>query len=128
MADETAPARPVRALGTPLAATISIVATLIGLIVLAWTILFVTKGRFLKHPFERFVSAQTARQVKVAGDFQLYFAPFNVRFVAEGMTVTNPAWVRGNFFEAKKVDSVISTWSLITGNHRINWLSLDDAH
>lgn len=128
MADETTPARPARALGTPMAATISVLTTILGLIVLAWAILFVTKGRFLRHPFERIVSAQTARNVKVAGDFQLYFAPFNVKFVAEGLTVTNPAWAKGNFFQAKKVDSVISTWSLVTGNHRINWLSLDDAH
>ena len=71
MADETAPARPARALGKPLAATISVVATLIGLILLAWAILFVTKGRFLKHSFERIASSQTQRQVKVAGDFQL---------------------------------------------------------
>ena len=128
MADETTPARPARALGTPVAASISVLATLLGLLVLAWAILFVTKGRFLKHPFERIVSSQTQRQVKIAGDFQLYFNPWNVKFLAEGMTITNPAWVKGNFFEAKKIDSTISTWSLITGNRRINWLSLDDAH
>ncbi|NML07203.1 AsmA family protein [Sphingomonas sp. G-3-2-10] len=128
MAEETAPAHPVRALGKPLAATISVVASLIGLIVLAWAILFVTKGRFLKGPFERIVSSQTERQVKVGGDFQLYFAPFNVKFLAEDISVTNPAWAKGRFFEARKVDSVISTWSLITGNRRINWLSLDGAH
>jgi uncharacterized protein involved in outer membrane biogenesis len=128
MADETAPARPARALGTPLAATASVFATLLGLLVLAWAILFVTKGRFLKHPFERIVSNQTQREVKVAGDFQLYLNPWNVKFVAEGMTITNPAWLKGNLFEAKKIDSTISTWSLITGNRRINWLALDDAH
>jgi len=128
MADETTPARPARALGTPAAATLSALATLFGLLVLAWAILFVTKGRFLKHPFERIVSSQTARQVKVAGDFQLYFNPWNVKFLAEGMTVANPAWLKGNFFEAKKIDSTISTWSLITGNRRVNWLALDDAN
>ena len=128
MAEETAPARPARALGTPVAASLSVLATLIGLVVLAWAILFVTKGRFLKHPFERIVSAQTERQVKVAGDFQLYFNPWNVKFLAEGLTVTNPRWLRGNLFTAKKIDSTISTWSLITGNRRINWLALDDAN
>lgn len=128
MADEATLARPARALGTPVAATISVIATLIGLFVLAWAILFVTKGRFLKHAFEAIATSQTQRQVEVAGDFELYLAPFNVRFVAEGLTVTNPAWAKGNFFAAKKVDSVISTWSLVTGNRRINWLSLDDAH
>ena len=128
MAEETAPARPARALGTPLAASLSVFATLLGLLVLAWAILFVTKGRFLKHPFERIVSSQTSRQVKVTGDFQLYFNAWNVKFLAEGMTITNPGWLSGNFFEAKKIDSTISTWSLITGNRRINWLALDEAN
>ncbi|WP_404335588.1 AsmA family protein [Sphingomonas sp. MMS12-HWE2-04] len=123
------PAKPARAMGTPLASGIAVLTTLLGLIVLAWTILFITKGRFLKHSFERIVAGQTHRQVKVAGDFQLYFAPFNVKFVAEGLTVSNPEWAgKGNFFSAKKIDSRISTWSLITGNRRINWLGLEDGH
>ena len=96
-----APARPARALGTPLASVIAVVTTLIGLIVLAWAVLFVTKGRFLKHTFERIVAGQTHREVKVAGDFQLYFAPFNVKFLAEGLTVSNPQWAgTGHFFSA----------------------------
>jgi len=123
-----APARPIRALGTPLASVIAVVATILGLLVLAWTILFVTKGRFLKHTFERIVAGQTHRAVKVAGDFQLYLDPFNVKFVAERMTIANPAWAgKGNFFEAKRIDSRISTWSLITGRRRINWLSLENG-
>ncbi|NIJ21513.1 hypothetical protein FHS95_003216 [Sphingomonas naasensis] len=122
-------ARPARALGTPLASVIAVVATILGLIVLAWTVLFVTKGRFLKHTFEKIVAAQTHRQVEVAGDFQLYFAPFNVKFLAEGMTISNPEWAgRGSFFSASKIDSRISTWSLITGNHRVNWLGLENGH
>jgi len=124
-----APAKPARALGTPLASVLAVVTTVLGLLVLAWTILFVTKGRFLKPTFERIVAAQTHRDVKVAGDFQLYFAPFNVKFLAEGLTISNPDWAgRGNFFSAKKIDSRISTWSLITGNRRINWLGLEDGH
>ncbi|AQR74494.1 AsmA family protein [Sphingomonas sp. LM7] len=124
-----APAKPARALGTPLASVIAVVTTILGLIVLAWAILFVTKGRFLKPTFEKIVAAQTNREVKVAGDFQLYFAPFNVKFLAEGLTVSNPQWAgRGNFFSAKKIDTRISTWSLITGNRRINWLGLEDGH
>ncbi|MBB4099747.1 hypothetical protein GGR46_003319 [Sphingomonas kyeonggiensis] len=123
-----APARPIRALGTPLAGVIAVIATFLGLLVLAWTILFVTKGRFLKHSFERIVAGQTHREVKVAGDFQLYLDPFNVKFVAERMTIANPAWAgKGNFFEARRIDSRISTWSLITGNRRINWLSLENG-
>jgi uncharacterized protein involved in outer membrane biogenesis len=124
-----APAKPARALGTPLASTIAAVTTVLGLIVLAWTILFVTKGRFLKHTFENIVAGQTHRQVKVAGDFQLYFAPLNVKFLAEGLTISNPEWAgAGNFFSAKKIDSRISTWSLITGRRRINWLGLHDGN
>jgi len=124
-----APARPIRAIGTPLASVIAVVATLLGLLVLAWTVLFVTKGRFLKHTFERIVAGQTHRAVKVAGDFQLYLDPLNVKFVAERMTITNPAWAgKGNFFEARRIDSRISTWSLITGKRRINWLSLENGH
>lgn len=123
-----APARPIRALGTPLASVIAVVATLLGLIVLAWTILFVTKGRFLKHSFERIVAGQTHREVKVAGDFQLYFDPINVKFVAERMTIANPEWAgKGNFFQAKRIDSRISTWSLITGKRRVNWLGLENG-
>ncbi len=128
-ASGAAPARPARTLGTPLASVIAVVATILGLLVLAWTILFVTKGRFLKSTFEKVVAAQTHRDVRVAGDFQLYFAPFNVRFLAEGLTISNPEWAgRGNFFSARKIDSRISTWSLITGNRRINWLGLEDGH
>lgn len=122
-------ARPARALGTPLASVIAVLTTIVGLIVLAWAILYVTKGRFLKGPFERTVAAQTGREVKVAGDFQLYFDPLNLKFLAEGLTVSNPTWAgRGNLFSATKIDSRISTWSLITGNPRINWLGLQDGH
>lgn len=129
MAEEIVRPKPSRALGTPLASTIAAITTILGLIVLAWTILFVTKGRFLKGPFERIVAAQTHRQVKVAGDFQLYLNPFNVKFVAEGFSISNPEWAgHGNFFEARRIDSRISTWSLITGNRRINWLGMIDGH
>ncbi|MEN3745905.1 AsmA family protein [Sphingomonas sp. HF-S3] len=116
-----------RTIGTPAAATLSVIASLIGLMVLAWAVLFVTKGRFLKGPFERIVGGQLERQVRVGGDFQLYFAPFNVKLVAEDVTIANPRWSKGNLFEAKRVDARISTWSLITGNRRINWLSLAAA-
>jgi uncharacterized protein involved in outer membrane biogenesis len=123
-----APAPPARALGTPLASVIAAVATLLGLLVLAWTVLFVTKGRFLRHSFERIVAGQTHRDVKVEGDFQLYFNPINVKFVAERIHVANPDWAgKGNFFEAKRIDSRISTWSLITGKRRVNWLSLENG-
>ncbi|HJQ17302.1 MAG TPA: AsmA family protein [Allosphingosinicella sp.] len=104
---------------------LSLVATLIGLIILAWAILFITKGRFLKHPFERIVSAQTHRQVNVAGDFQLYLNPINVRFVAEGLTISNPEWAKQrHFFESRRVSTNIATIPLIFGHRRMNWLGL----
>ncbi|MBB5711992.1 hypothetical protein FHT02_003245 [Sphingomonas xinjiangensis] len=115
-------------MGTPLASVLSVLATVLGLLVLAWTILFVSKGRFLKHTFERIASAQSGREVKVAGDFQLYFAPINVKFLAQRITVSNPAWAgSGNFLSAALVDSRISTWSLVTHKYRFNWLSLQDG-
>ena len=58
------------------------VVTLIGLIVLAWAILFVTKGRFLKPTFVKYASRYADRAVAVAGDFQLYFNPFHLKFLA----------------------------------------------
>src|SRR3546814_648937 len=61
-----------------------IVAGLLALIVLVWAILFITKGWFLKHPFESIVSANLERQVDIGGDFQLYFAPINVKLVEIG--------------------------------------------
>ncbi|RYD30150.1 MAG: AsmA family protein, partial [Sphingomonadales bacterium] len=129
MSEQIVTPKPARTLGTPLASTIAVISTFVGLVVLAWAILFVTKGRFLKGPFERIVAGQTNRQVKVAGDFQLYFAPFNVKFLAEGLSITNPEWAgRGNFFEAKRIDSRISTWSLFTSKYRFNWLGLEDGH
>jgi uncharacterized protein involved in outer membrane biogenesis len=110
-------------------AGLSILATLIGLVILAWAVLFITKGRFLKPYFEHYVSRQTLRQVKVAGDFQLYLNPINIKFVAEGLTISNPAWARGkNFFESKRIDTSIATVPLIfSGTRRMNWLDLTDG-
>jgi AsmA family protein len=112
----------------PVGIGLAILATLIGLIVLAWAILFVTKGRFLKHRFESIVSSLAQRQVRVAGDFQLYFAPINVKFVADGMTVSNPGWAsKPNFFEARHTDTRISTIRAIFGHYHARWLNLDGA-
>lgn len=124
------PATPSRnPLNGVLAVVGSVLVSIIGLVLLAWLVLFVTKGRFLKQPFERIASSAAERDVRVAGDFQLYFAPLNVKFVAEGMTVSNPDWAtRPDFFESKLVDARISTWSLIFGEkRRVNWLQLIDG-
>lgn len=106
----------------------NIVLGILGAIFLAWLILYVTKGRFLKHPFERTVAAMTHRQVKVPGDFQLYFDVINIHFVAEGMTISNPAWAsKPNLFEAKRIDTRISTFPLIMGDRRVKWLDMLDG-
>lgn len=113
---------------SPIAVILSIVGTLIGLILLAWLILFVTKGRFLKEPFERYVGAQLQREVEVGGDFQLYLAPINVKFVAEEMTISNPEWAsEDNLFSAGRIDTRIATFPLIFGTRRVDWLRLADG-
>ncbi len=109
-----------------LAIGFAVVATIIGLIVLAWTILFVTKGRFLKPTFESIASRMTERQVKVAGDFQFYFDIIDARFVADGMTISNPTWAsKPNFFEAKHIATRIKTIPALFGERRAEWLVLD---
>jgi uncharacterized protein involved in outer membrane biogenesis len=115
------------AVTTPLAAGMAVVASVIGLIVLAWAILFVTKGRFLKHPFERIAGKMTERQVSVAGDFQLYFNPIHLKFYAEGLTVSNPDWANSRpFFTARTIDTDIATFSLLFGARKTaEWLRLD---
>ena len=118
---------PKRDLGTrTLGVGISILATLIGLLFFAWLVLFVTKGRFLKHTFERIASYHTGRTVKVAGDFNLYLDPFATKFLAEGLTISNPGWAtKPNLFSAKLIDTRIDTFSFIFGNRsKVNWINL----
>ncbi|WP_271300124.1 AsmA family protein [Sphingomonas sp. CV7422] len=98
------------------------------LLVAIWLVLYVTKGRFLRRPFERFVGGQTHRPVTVAGDFQLYFAPFRIKFVAERMTIGNPAWAtRPYLFQAERIDTRIAPLSLLWGKRRLYWLDLVDG-
>ncbi|WP_066721150.1 AsmA family protein [Sphingomonas pituitosa] len=127
-ADQAPPPRPARAMGTPLAATIAALTSIIGLVVLAWAVLFVTKGRFLKGTFESIASSSAQRKVRVAGDFQLYFAPFNLKFVAEGLSVENPDWAGTSpFFSAARIDARIATFSLLAHQKRFQWLGLTDG-
>ena len=101
---------------------------LIGLIVALWLVLYITKGRFLRHPFERFVGGQTHRAVRIDGDFQLYFAPLKIAFVAEKMTIANPAWAsRPYLFAATRIDTRIAPLSLLWGKRRLYWLDLTDG-
>ncbi|WP_238474016.1 AsmA family protein [Altericroceibacterium spongiae] len=91
-----------------------------------WLVLFITKGRFLKHPFESIASSIMERDVTVKGDFNLYFAPFNVKFLAENMRVTNPEWAgKDDFFAARLIDMRISTLPLLIGQRNIRSLVLD---
>ncbi|WP_097092576.1 AsmA family protein [Novosphingobium sp. Chol11] len=106
-----------------------IIAYIIGLIFLLWLILFITKGRFLKHPFERFLTSRLERPVNVAGDFQLYFAPITIKFRAEGMSIANTPWAsRPHFFYSDLIDTRIAPLSLIFGDkYRVRWLELRNA-
>src|SRR3546814_13557333 len=88
-----------------------------------------TKGRFLKSPAERIATRLTGREVKVTGDFQLYFNPFNIKFLAEGLTVANPDWAEGrHLFSATLIDSSIATLPLLWEERRFTWLRLDGAN
>jgi uncharacterized protein involved in outer membrane biogenesis len=90
-----------------------------------WLVLFITKGRFLKQPFESVTTRMAGRDVKVGGDFQLYFAPLKIKFYAEGLSIANPKWAtRPNLFQAQKIDMRVSPLSLLFGNRRIYWLDL----
>lgn len=100
----------------------------LGTLFAVWLILFVTKGRFLKEPVEGIASSLTEREVAVKGDFQLYFAPFRIKFLAEGLTVSNPGWAtRPYLFTARKVDTRIAPLPLLLGNWRLYWLDLTNG-
>ncbi len=106
-----------------------IILGLLAVLFLLWLILFVTKGRFLKRPFESILSRQLERPVEVGGDFQLYFAPVNIRFRAEHMRIGNLPWAsRPDVFRARLIDSRIAPLSLIFGDRaRLGWLELRDG-
>lgn len=95
---------------------------------LAWLALFLTKGRFLKSSFEAIVSRMLQRDVKVAGDFQLYFDPINIKFRAEGLSIANPEWAKDRpFFRAKTIDTRISLPRLVVGERRARWLTVEEG-
>lgn len=101
---------------------------LLTVIAAIWLVLFVTKGRFLRHPFESIVGKLTHRTVTVGGDFQLYFAPWRIKFVAEKIAVSNPGWAtRPNLFTADRIDSRIAPLSLLFGKRRFTWLELTNG-
>ncbi|KQN93209.1 AsmA family protein [Sphingomonas sp. Leaf231] len=103
---------------------LGVVATLFAV----WLVLFVTKGRFLKRPFENIVGKLTHRPVTVGGDFQLYFAPLRIKFYAERVAVGNPGWAtRPHLFTADRIDSRIAPLSLLFGKRRFHWLDLTNG-
>lgn len=103
----------------------NVVIGLVATIFAVWLVLFITKGRFLKHPFERIVTSMIDRTVKVQGDFQLYFAPFRIKFYAENLSVANPAWAsRPHLFSAARIDTRIAPLSLIFGERHIYFIDL----
>ncbi len=99
---------------------------IVGIIFAIWLILFITKGRFLKGPFERIMTSRLERKVAVGGDFQLYFAPISIKFLAEGFSIANVPWAsRPHLFRADLIDTRISPLSLIFGDrYRVTWLTL----
>lgn len=94
---------------------------------LAWAILYFTKGRFLKSTFERYASSASGRIVRVPGDFQLYFDPITVKFLAEGMTVSNPVWRSGQLWQSERIEARVATLPLIWGEQRVKMLDLRGA-
>lgn len=118
-----------RLVGTPLAVFLALVTTILGLLVLAWSVLYITKGRFLKPYFERIVGNATDRRIQVGGDFNLYFAPVDLKFRAENMTVSNPDWAGPrNFYEGKLIDARVHTFATLFGKRRIKTLTLDGSN
>ena len=117
---------PRRAAGWRIARDVAL--AIVGLIFALWLILFLTKGRFLKHPFETIVGKLTHREVRVAGDFQLYFAPLQIKFAAQGFSIANPGWAsRPYLFRADALDSRIAPLSLLFGRRRFYWLDLTNG-
>ncbi|WP_260597473.1 AsmA family protein [Sphingomonas endolithica] len=114
---------------SPIGWVTRIILSILFLIVLAWAILFITKGRFLKHTFEKYMSRSAGRDVRVAGDFQFYFNPINLKVYAEGLSVANPDWAREQrprFFEAKRIDLRFAIVPLIfSGTKRVNRLEIE---
>ncbi|MBO9498744.1 MAG: AsmA family protein [Novosphingobium sp.] len=112
----------------PLRIAIRAVSIALLILFVLWLVLFVTKGRFLKHPFESIAGSILHREVRIDGDFNLYFAPIDIRFKAEKMRISNPDWARGkDLFTADLIDTRIRTFPLILGRQKIRWLTLRNS-
>jgi AsmA family protein len=101
---------------------------LVAVPLLLWGLLFMTKGRFLKGPFETIASRMTGRQISVGGDFQLYFAPFDLRVLAEDLSLANPPWATDpHLLTAERIDARVVPLSLVVGDTRLSRLELVGA-
>jgi uncharacterized protein involved in outer membrane biogenesis len=93
-----------------------------------WLTLYITKGRFLRPTFESVATRTLHRDVKVGGDFQLYFDPLDAKFRAERMTISNPDWARNKtLFSADAIEARIKTLALLLGRQRVRVLTLDNS-
>lgn len=98
---------------------------LIGAVFVVWLVLYITKGRFLRGPFETVVGRAIGREIRVGGDFQLYFDPLDIKFLAERMRISNPAWAtRPDLFAAERIETRIPPLSLLFGKRRMRFLDL----
>ncbi|MEE4454635.1 AsmA family protein [Novosphingobium resinovorum] len=106
----------------------NVLIVVIAAIFAVWLVVFITKGRFLKHPFESIASSLSDREVRVGGDFQLYFAPLRIKFLAERLAVSNPQWARGStLFAARRIEARIAPLSLLFGRRHVYSLDLDQG-
>jgi len=105
---------------------VRILLSIIGVLFAIWLILFITKGRFLKTPFEQILGKRLQREVRVEGDFQLYFAPISIKFLAEKAQIGNLPWAsQPHLFRADLIDARISPLNLLFGDKvRLPWLEL----
>ena len=126
-ASTSAPSEPAarRRLSRPWRIARNVALGVLAVLFAIWLVLFVTKGRFLRGPFQSVVGRMLHREVKVRGDFQLYFAPWTIKFLADGLTVSNPGWTtRPNLFQANHVEARIAPLSLIFGTRHLRWVDL----
>ncbi|MFT4055752.1 MAG: AsmA family protein [Novosphingobium sp.] len=106
----------------------NVVLGILAAIFAVWLLLFITKGRFLKHPFENVTSSLSDREIRVGGDFQLYFAPLRIKFLAERLSVSNPQWAKGDdLFAARRIEAQIAPLSLLFGQRHVYVLTLDQG-
>ncbi len=101
------------------------VAALLALLIALFWYQYLTRGAFWRGTFERMASERAGRQVAVAGDFQLYFAP-DLRFRAEGLSVANPDWASADhLFSARRIELDMPLWQLIFGPRTVSALVVD---